>query len=128
MLSNQTTIHSSSVGWRILQGAPLSGRNARVLLPRKEYIGCGMTYQLDKHDGTLRITAVYPDSPAAKAGFEKGWIVQKMNGVPTAGKSYDECMALGRGAAGTTVRFELVHPERTRTNTGELIQGKFLLE
>ncbi len=117
VLSNQRAIRSFSVGWRILQQAPLSGLKAGAMMPVKEYIGSGIAYGLDPRDHTLRITAVYSNTPAAQAGLPAGLIVQRVNGVPTAGKSLDECVKLGPGGVGAKVRMELVNPERRETNT-----------
>src|SRR5205085_12627194 len=44
VLSNQRNIHSSSVGWRILQVAPLSGSDPATLQPLREYVGSGFSF------------------------------------------------------------------------------------
>ena len=56
----------------------------------------------------LKITKVYPNSPAFQADLSPGLIVQKVDDIPTSGKSMIECLGLIRGKAGTTVRLELV--------------------
>jgi len=127
VLSNQTAIHSSSVGWRILQCAPLNGIDARTMQPLREYVGSGIAFDLDRQSQELRITAVYPNTPAARAGLSSGLTIAKINGVPTAGKTLAECLNLAHGAEGTNVRYELVSADGSKTNTVELIRQKFLL-
>jgi CubicO group peptidase (beta-lactamase class C family) len=126
VLSNQRTIHSSSVGWRILQCAPLSGLDAATLQPVREYVAAGFSFDLDKPTGLLRITKVYPNSPAAAAGLSPGLIIRCINGVAVAGKSVADSLELMRGPVGTKERLLLVTPDGSRTNEVELSKGKFL--
>ena len=55
-----------------------------------------------------------------------GLIIQKIEDVPTAGKTVAECAVLLRANGSPKVRLELVNPERKETNTVELTRGKFL--
>ena len=127
VLSNQNTIHSSTVGWRILQCAPLNGMNARTMQPVREYVGGGIAFDLDKQTGTLRITKVYPNTSAALAGLSPGLIIQKIDGIPTAGKSLADCLAIARGTVGTKIRLELITLDGSQTNAVELTRQKFRL-
>ncbi len=126
VLSNQRTIHSSGVGWRILQGAPLSGLDAATLQPVREYVGAGFSFEADKQSGLLRITKVYPNSPAAVAGLSPGLIIRRINGVPMAGMSVADSLELMRGPLGTKEQLVLITPDGSRTNEVELNKGKFL--
>ena len=83
-------------------------------------------FDLDPKTHTLRITKVYPKSSAGQAGLSSGLIIQKINAVPTAGKSIAECFILLRANGSPKVRLELVNQERKETNTVELTRGKFL--
>jgi CubicO group peptidase (beta-lactamase class C family) len=127
VLSNQRVIHSSSVGWRILQGAPLSGIDPSTMQPLREYVAAGFSLDLEKQTGLVRIMRVYPNSPAATAGLSPGLIVDQINGVSVAGKSATESMALMSGPAGTAVRLVVIDPDRSRTNSVELTKQKILL-
>lgn len=127
VLSNQKDIHSSDVGWRILQGAPLNGVDATAMMPVREIVGIGTSLDLDKKTHALRITKIIPDSPAAKAGVAAGLIVEKIDGIPTTGKSMADCLRLLRGEAGTKVRLELAKEDHSQTNTVELTRQKFQL-
>jgi D-alanyl-D-alanine-carboxypeptidase/D-alanyl-D-alanine-endopeptidase len=127
VLSNQIAIHSSSVGWRILQCAQLNGIDARTMQPLREYVGSGIAFDLDKQTHELRITAVYPNTPAARAGLSSGLIVAKINGVSTSGKTLAECFNLAHGEEGTKVRYDFVSTDGSQTNTVELTRQKFLL-
>jgi CubicO group peptidase (beta-lactamase class C family) len=126
-LSNQTLIHSFSVGWRILQRVALNDTDAQKLLPVTEHVGLGISFDIDKQTRTLRITQIIPDTPAARAGLKPGPILQKINGTPTAGKSAAECLSLTRGPAGAKIQLELVSADGTQTNTVELTREKFRL-
>ena len=127
VLSNQRTIHSSSVGWRILQGAPLCGLDATTLQPVREYVATGFSFELEKQSGLSRITKIYPESPAAAAGLSPGLIIDRINGVPVAGKSVADSMELMRGPVGTRLELVLITPDHSRTNRVELIKSKIRL-
>ncbi|SPE62214.1 putative Serine-type D-Ala-D-Ala carboxypeptidase [Verrucomicrobia bacterium] len=127
VLSNQRIIHSSSVGWRILQGAPLCGRDAATLQPVREYVAIGFSFELERQTGVARITRVYPESPAAAAGLSPGLIIDRINGVPVAGKSMADSMELMRGPVGTRVELVLITPDGSRSNMVELIKSEIRL-
>jgi hypothetical protein len=127
VLSNQDIIHSSTVGWRILQCASLKGMDAGTMQPICEYVGSGIAFEIDKQTHTLRITKVYPNTSAAQAGLSPGLIVEKIDGIPTAGKSLADCLNVAHGAAGTKVRLELLTPDGSQTNTVELTRQKIQL-
>jgi len=124
VLSNQTTFPSSAVGWAVLQRLPLTKESGTELV--REIVGLGFAFDLDQKTHTLRITKVYPKSSAGQAGLSSGLIIQKINDVPTAGKSTAECFSLLRANGSPKVRLELVNQERKETNTVELTRGKFL--
>ncbi|MDB6058120.1 MAG: beta-lactamase, partial [Verrucomicrobiales bacterium] len=130
VLFNQQTaggLQADSVGWLLLEGTRLTPQTAAVLLAgnQAEIVGIGAELNFDGPTHALKITKVFPNSPAAQAGLSVGLVVQKVNDVPTSGKSMTECLGLIRGKAGTTVRLELVSLERKTTNTVELIRQKY---
>ena len=69
---------------------------------------------------TLRITKVYPKSFRGTGRPVSCVIIQKINDVPTAGKSTAECFSLLRANGSPKVQLELVNQERKETNTVEL--------
>ena len=79
-----------------------------------------------KQTHTLRVTKVFPKSPASQAGLSAGMIIQKIENVPTAGKSVAECQRLLRASSSPKVRLELINPERKESNSVEVTRGKFL--
>jgi C-terminal processing protease CtpA/Prc len=88
--------------------------------------GLGFTYDLDPQTHLLRITKVYPKSPAAIAGLSAGFIIKTVGGVSTESKSLAECGTLLRANGSPTVHLEFVNPERKETNAVEITRGKFL--
>ena len=90
-------------------------------------VGIGAGLAIDEQTQQLKITIVYPNSPAAQAGLPVGFVIQKIDGVATADKSLAECVNLIRGTAGTKVRLELVDPNKSETNTVELTRQKIQL-
>jgi D-alanyl-D-alanine-carboxypeptidase/D-alanyl-D-alanine-endopeptidase len=123
VLSNQTYCHSSTVGWTILQGLPLTKENyAQMVL---ELVGIGASLAVDKETQLLQITKVFPATPAANAGLSNGFLIQKINDQSTIGKSPDACAQLIRGPVGSKVRLEIINPARNETNTVELTRQKF---
>lgn len=124
VLSNQMAVNPSGVGWAILQGVPLSRENVTYFV--REIVGVGMALDADQATGMVRITSVYPKSPAGQAGLTAGLLIQKINGVSVEGKSIQECLGLMGGPAGTKVRFEMLNLERKETNAVELTRQKFV--
>lgn len=122
-LTTANDVSSEAIGWTLLQRLPLKRENANEFA--KEIVGLGFAFDLDKMH-MLRITKVYPKSPAGQAGLSSGLIIQKINAVPTTGKSIAECLSLLRASGSPKVRLELVNEERKETNTVELMRGKFI--
>jgi S1-C subfamily serine protease len=92
-----------------------------------EVVGIGATLQLQTPDGLVRIVAILPDSPAARAGLAPGWVIQKVDGMDLAGLRLAECVDRIRGPIGTKVRLELVDLEQESTNILELTRQKLKL-
>lgn len=65
------------------------------------FVGIGAT--LEKCDEGVRITKVYEDSPAEKAGLCDGDIILAVDGISTAGKEADAVASEIRGEEGTEV-------------------------
>lgn len=124
ILSNQMVVNPSGVGWSILQGMELSRENITYFV--REIVGTGIALDTDQQTGLLRITTVYPKSPAGQAGLSTGLVIRKIDGASVAGKSLQECLSLIGGPAGTRVKFEIINPERKETNTVELTRQKFV--
>jgi serine-type D-Ala-D-Ala carboxypeptidase/endopeptidase len=128
VLTNQSEIHSSMLGWRILQDARLNGLDAKRMMPMRELVGSGIMWELDDEIESPRIIGTVPGSPAADALLQSGLVVQSINGRTTKGKSLTECHDLIRGPAGTKMRLELVDPQSNHKTTVELTWRKFMLE
>jgi serine-type D-Ala-D-Ala carboxypeptidase/endopeptidase len=123
VLSNQRYCHSSTVGWTILQGLPLTKENFTQMV--LEITGIGASLGVDKDTKLLQITKVFPQSPAFNAGFSTGFLIQKINDQSTIGKTPDACAQLIRGPVGSKLRLEIIDPTRNETNTVELTRQKF---
>jgi serine-type D-Ala-D-Ala carboxypeptidase/endopeptidase len=128
LANQQGRFSSSSIGWRILQHARLSGKDIATMMPIRWHVGIGTALEIDEKTHTLHITKILPNSPASQAGLSTGLIVQKINDVPTAGKSLADCTSIIRGTADTKVRLELVDSERKHTSTVELTRQRFLID
>ena len=123
VLSNQTYCHSSTVGWTLLQGLPLTKESFTNMV--LEIVGIGAALGLDKDTQLLQITKVFPASPAFSAGLSNGLLIQKINGQSTIGKTPGACAELIRGPAGSKVRLEIINTTRNETNIVELTRQKF---
>ena len=112
------------IGWTILQRRLLTGDS------RKEFAryltGLGFAFDLDKQTQTLRVTKVFADSPASQAKLVAGLMIQRIENVPTAGKSVTECLRLLHANSNPNVRLELVDLERNATNVVVVTRGKFM--
>jgi CubicO group peptidase (beta-lactamase class C family) len=124
ILSNQRYCHSSTVGWTILQGLPLTKENYTNMV--LEFAGIGAALGVDKETQLLQITKVFPQSPAFNGGLTNGLLIQKINDQSTLGKTPDACAQLIRGPVGSKVRLEIINPVRNETNTVELTRQKFI--
>jgi len=89
-----------------------------------EFVGVGLQLRNDAGGHAVVVQQVVPNSPAAEAHITGGMIVSKVDDVSLEGKPLAECVNLIRGAAGTTIRLELVTPDHSQTNTVELIRRK----
>ncbi len=92
-----------------------------------EFVGVGLQLRNDAGGHEIVIQQVVPNSPAAEAHITSGMIVSKLNDVSLEGKPLADCVSLIRGAAGTTVRLELITPDHSQTNTVELTRRKLQL-
>ena len=115
-----------AIGWRILQRAPLAGRSPKTIVPMQEFVGSGMAYEMDKA-GTLQIKEIFPNTSASDAGLTRGLVVQRINDVPTQGKTLAECVSIGKERADGKVTMQLVNAEQKTTNTVELVRRRFLI-
>jgi serine-type D-Ala-D-Ala carboxypeptidase/endopeptidase len=125
VLSTANNLSVEAIGWTLLQRLPLTRQSASQFA--HEIVGLGFVFEVDKHTQTLRMTRVFPNSPASQAGLSAGIIIQKIENVPTAGKTIAECAALLRANGNPKVGLELVNLERKETNTVELTRGKFVI-
>jgi hypothetical protein len=124
VLSTANDLSVEALGWTLLQRLPLKRESATSFA--REMVGLGFAFDFDNQTNILRITKVFPESPASKAGLSAGMIIQKIQSVPTAGKSLAECRRLLAADGSPKVRLELVTAETRSTNTVELTRGKFV--
>jgi serine-type D-Ala-D-Ala carboxypeptidase/endopeptidase len=116
-------LHPIMIGCALLQRQPLTRESATVLV--LELVGIGAALDLDQKSRAPRITKIIPKSPASLAGLSAGLVIQKIDGVATAGKTLAECVALIRGPPGTKVRLEVVDPIQNKTQTFEITRQRF---
>jgi len=83
------------------------------------YTGIGV--ELGERNQKIIIVQVLPKTPAAAAGLPSGVVVQKIDGIPTEGRSLKECAQILGGVAGSTVKLELI--DKNQTNVVELTRG-----
>jgi membrane protease YdiL (CAAX protease family) len=86
----------------------------------------GIGIELGEKDHKVIIVRALPNTPASGAGLAYGLVIQKIDGTSTDCKSLQQCADLGRGPAGSKVKYELVDPTRNQTNTVELTRATIL--
>jgi hypothetical protein len=116
-------LHPTTIGCALLQRRPLTRESATQLV--LDLVGIGVGLDLDEKTRAPRITKIIPNSPTSLAGVSAGLIMQKIDGIPTAGKTIAECVALIRGPPGTKVRLELLDPVQNKTTTVEITRQRF---
>jgi D-alanyl-D-alanine-carboxypeptidase/D-alanyl-D-alanine-endopeptidase len=124
VLSTANDLSVEAIGWTVLQRLPLT-RDSTMEFAR-QIEGFGFAFDVDKSTHMPRVTKVYRGSPASQAGLIVGVVIQRIGDVPTAGKSAADCLALLHANGRSTVRLELLDPQRNETNTLELTRGKFV--
>jgi len=72
-----------------------------------EFVGIGVIVSM--RDKKLMIIAIFPDSPAEKAGLKSGDSILTINEEPTDGMSLDIAASKIRGPAGTIVKLLILH-------------------
>jgi hypothetical protein len=126
ILSNQQRIHSTVLGWRILQHASLEHLDAVKMQAIHEVSGTGIIIELDKKTKALLANGARPGSPAVKLNLPTGTIIESINGVSTTGKSLEECGAMLVGEAGTSVELAVKEPNAAEARKVKLTREKFL--
>jgi CubicO group peptidase (beta-lactamase class C family) len=126
ILSNQQRIHSTVLGWRILQHASLEHLDPVKMQAIHEVSGTGIIIELDKKTKVLLANGARPGSPAVKLNLPIGTIIESVNGVPTTGKSLEECGAMLVGEAGTSVELAVKEPNAAEARKVKLTREKFL--
>ena len=85
-------------------------------------IGASMLITHGVEGDRLRIVGVASNSPAARAGLAADQYIRAVDGVPTLGMKYKDCVKRIQGEAGTKVHLEIEDRKRTWTNSVELIR------
>ena len=86
-----------------------------------QFSGIGASLEAAAVQGGVRITYIYPESPAEKAGLHDGDILLKANGTSLAGMKPEDAATLIRGTAGTAVT--LVYRRGAAESTITVIRG-----
>ena len=123
VLTNQMKVHPSPVGWTLIQRMPFTDSNTAYAV--REVVGVGIALNKDSPSDDLRITKVFPDSPAGKAGITNNVVITKIDSISVDGKDLQQCYRLLSGKTDTQVRLNL------RDVTGvdsevELTRSRFL--
>lgn len=121
VLTNQLKVHPNGIGWKLLQGMPLTRDN----VPLREVVGVGIGLESEEKTGLPRITSVFPKSPAGQAGLTAGLLIRQINGVSLQGKTLADCVTLLGGPVDSKVRLELEDTQQVE-KTIELTRQRFL--
>ena len=68
--------------------------------------GIGVTVQYSEEYGYV-IVEIAPDSPAEKAGIEKGDVIYKVNDIPTENMEFESLIGMVKGEEGTSVKITI---------------------
>jgi C-terminal processing protease CtpA/Prc len=88
-------------------------------------IGIGVALGINPSDETPVVALVFRNSPAERAGLPKGAVIEKINGIATAGRTIEECIAQIRGPEGIPVLLEFIDPATGKSTKLMIVRGKF---
>ena len=91
-----------------------------------EFGGIGVVVSSEK--GSVVITEVNENSPAAKAGLEAGDVIEKVDGQDTSEFSFSQVVAMVRGKVGTSVKLTVLAKEGDRRKNVEVNRKRITLE
>ena len=74
------------------------------------FAGVGLRLAIDSASATVRVTGVFKNSPALKAGIRVNDVLLEVDGRAVAGRSMDDITSGLRGLSGTTVALTLARP------------------
>lgn len=97
-------------------------------LENNRYVGIGVTVSYD-HPRGLALAAVYPDSPAEKAGLKVGEVITAVDGASAAGEAQQTAVDAIKGEAGSEVTLTVMDADgKTRevTVTRAEVQGRLV--
>ena len=98
------------------------------------FVGIGVSVQQDPDTGEITVLTVYPDSPAAGGGMEKGDILAKVDGEDVSEWDLSDVVAKIRGEVGTQVTVtvrrgeELIDVTMTRASLDKITVESRMLE
>ncbi|MCE9518178.1 MAG: PDZ domain-containing protein [Verrucomicrobia bacterium] len=89
-------------------------------------IGIGVALGINQdNDAPLPLVIqVLTDSPAEKAGLPMGAIIEKINGIATAGRTMEECVTQIRGPEGIPVLLEFIDPATGKSKKLMIVRKK----
>lgn len=126
VLSNQWKLRSANVGWAILQGAAVTPDDA--LRRRFEVAVVGTAMAVDEKTQRIRITKIFPGSPAEKAGLKSGMIIREINGKSAKGRSVADCVGMMAGPAGTKIALSISEAGGSDVRTVNLTKQKTIIK
>lgn len=112
--------------WSYYLNAEDSARHRE--LENNRYVGIGVTVSYDHPQG-LALAAVYPDSPAEKAGLKAGEVITAVDGASAAGEAQQTAVDAIKGEAGSEVTLTVLDADgKTRevTVTRAEVQGRLV--
>ena len=77
-----------------------------------EFSGIGVTVSQDQRG--LRVSQVFDESPAKRAGIVRGDLITAVNGTALKGRTQEQSVALIKGRNGTDVTLRIVHDGKAR--------------
>lgn len=87
-----------------------------------EFSGIGVLVSQDKNTNLITFVTVYEDSPAAKAGFQDGDVLYKVDGEDITAQDLDTVVAKMRGEKGTKVDITVVRQDNDKEITATVIR------
>ncbi len=91
------------------------------------FSGIGVSLTRFTEDGPLIVMEIFPNSPAERVDLRRGDRLLRVEGVVTDGMELSDVVAIVRGAEGSAVKLEVLHPGDSAPTSLEIVREQYAI-